>query len=87
MRLRRSGSGSGSGGGGGHPVRTAGWVQLLHRVCDLLGVGWETNQNGRLRLRAKNPPKGSVLYRLDRLEARVAEVEAGNTRGAEDGRR
>ena len=63
--------------------RTPRWEQLLYRICDLLGIGWETSEHGRLRLRDGNPPKGTVLNRLDLLEARVAELESD----ADEGRR
>ena len=54
---------------------------MLYRICDLLGIGWETSEHGRLRLRDKNPPKGTVLNRLDLLEARVAELESEDDEG------
>ena len=63
--------------------KTPRWEQLLYRICDLLGIGWETSEHGWLRLRDKNPSKGSVLYRLDQLEGRVAELESE----ADEGRR
>lgn len=75
MRLRRNRDGD------SERNRLPRWEQLLLCLCDLLGVGWETNQDGWLRLRDKNPSKGSVLDRLDQLEARVAEVEAENAEG------
>lgn len=63
--------------------RTPRWEQLLYRICDLLGIGWETSEHGWLRLRDGNAPKGTVLYRLDHLEARVSELESE----ADEGRR
>ena len=62
--------------------RLARWHQLLMCLCDLFGVGWEQDKTGLVRLRGLlKPSKGSVLDRIDQLEARVAELEAETDEG------
>ena len=62
--------------------RLARWHQLLMCLCDLLGVGWEQHKTGLVVLRGlMKPSKGSVLDRIDQLEARVAELEAEGDEG------
>ena len=68
--------------------RLARWEQLLmYRICDLLGIGWETSDKTGLA-----PPAWTVepelrvrcSDRLDHLEARVAELESETDEGTEE---
>ena len=37
------------------------------RLCDFLGVGWET-VDGKVRIRSEHPPRGTLNFRVQQLE-------------------
>ena len=41
--------------------------EVLMRLCDFLGVGWET-VDGEVRIRSEHPPMGTLLFRVQQLE-------------------